>query len=124
MFMKEDLVMVVAMAYYRRNVKKFAITAAKRSQLFFSCVFSQMITCGMLGCMLWAMSTHEGNNYYPRTSQTWALFGCKFLSAIALHFMLYPEVADGMTVMKFAVSSFDQFIDQHSATLVYILGFF
>ena len=103
--------MVVAMSYYKGNVKKFAITAAKRSHLFFSCVFSQMITCGMLGCMLKAMLTHEGGNYYARTSQTWALFGCKFLSAVALHFMLYPEVADGMTIMRFATYSFDQFID-------------
>jgi hypothetical protein len=31
MFMKEDFVMVVAMSYYKRNAKKFAITAAKRS---------------------------------------------------------------------------------------------
>lgn len=40
MFMKEDFVMVVAMSYYKRNAKKYAITAAKRSQLFFSCFFS------------------------------------------------------------------------------------
>jgi len=31
MFMKEDFVMVVAMAHYKRNAKKFAITASKRS---------------------------------------------------------------------------------------------
>jgi hypothetical protein len=68
MFMKEDFVMVVAMSYYRRNARKFSITAAKRSQLFFSCVFSQMITCGMLGCMLYAMLTHEGGGYVPHTA--------------------------------------------------------
>lgn len=116
--------MVVAMSYYKRNAKKYAITAAKRSQLFFSCFFSQMITCGMLGCELYAMLVNESGGYLPKTAQTWTLFGCKFLSAIALHFMLYPEVADGMTVMKFSVASFDQFVDHPSAFLVYILGFF
>lgn len=116
--------MVVAMSYYKRNAKKYAITAAKRSQLFFSCFFSQMITCGMLGCELYAMLVNESGGYLPKTAQTWTLFGCKFLSAIALHFMLYPEVADGMTIMKFSVASFDQFVDHPSAFLVYILGFF
>ena len=39
-FMKEDFVMCVAMSYYKRKAQKFSITSAKRSQLFFSCIFS------------------------------------------------------------------------------------
>lgn len=124
-FMKEDFVMVVCMAYYRRNAKRFAITAAKRSQLFFSCIFSQMITCGMLCCMLYAVLMDEGGNYSGTpTAQNWPLFGCKFLSAIALHFMLYPEVADGMQLMKFSIYSFDQFVSPESSLIVFGIAFF
>jgi hypothetical protein len=38
--MKEDFVMAVAMSYYKRKAEKYSITHAKRSQLFFSCIFS------------------------------------------------------------------------------------
>lgn len=61
----------------------------------------------MLLCMWYAVEFNEGGNYGLVTAQNWPLFGCKFLSAVALHFMLYPEVADGMTIMKFAVYSYD-----------------
>ena len=110
LFMKEDFVMAVAMSYYKRKAVKFSITHSKRGQLFFSCIFSQMITLGMLGCMIYAFAYNEGGSYYTILAQNWPLFGCKFLSAIALHFMLYPEVADGMTIMKFSIYSFDQFV--------------
>ena len=40
LFMKEDFVMCVAMSYYKRKAQKFSITHHKRSQLFFSCIFS------------------------------------------------------------------------------------
>lgn len=105
--MKEDFVMAVAMAYYKRKAEKFSITNAKRGQLFFSCIFSQMITLGMLICELYAFINNEGGNYITILAQNWPLFACKFLSAIALHFMLYPEVSDGMTIMKFSIYSFD-----------------
>ena len=107
LFMKEDFVMSVAMSYYKRKAEKFSITNAKRGQLFFSCIFSQMITFGMLVCELYAFINNEGGNYITILAQNWPLFGCKFLSAIALHFMLYPEVSDGMTIMKFSIYSFD-----------------
>ena len=66
-----------------------------------------MVTLGMLLCMVYAVAMNEGGNYVTIVPQNWPLWGCKFLSAIALHFMLYPEVADGMTLMKFSVYSFD-----------------
>ena len=124
MFMKEDFVMAVAMSFYKRKAQRFSITASKRSQLFFSCIFSQLITLGMLLCMVYAVAENEGGNYKTILAQNWPLFGCKFLSAIALHFMLYPEVSDGMTIMKFSIYSFDQFVDHNGAGLVFFIGFF
>jgi hypothetical protein len=115
LFMKEDFPTAVAMSFYKRKAERYSITSGKRSQLFFSCIFSQMITCGMLCCMLWAVVTNESGSYYTSTAKNWPLFGCKFLSAIALHFMLYPEVADGMTIMKFSIYSFDQFVSHFAA---------
>lgn len=79
----------------------------------------------MLSCMLYAVMTDEGGNYNSTpTAQNWPLFGCKFLSAIALHFMLYPEVADGMTLMKFSIYSFDQFVNDESALIVFGISLF
>ena len=83
-----------------------------------------MITIGMLGCELWAFVYNEHKAYETILAQNWPLWGCKFLSCIALHFMLYPEVSDGMTIMKFSIYSFDQFVSHFGAGQVFVIGFF
>lgn len=69
------------------------------------------MTTSMLACMFYAIYTNEMGKYEFKVDQTWPLFTAKFLSAVVLHFMLYPEVSDAMTIMKFAVYSFEDFVN-------------
>ena len=50
------------------------------------------------------------------------VFFVKFPCAIALHFCLYPEVAKGMNMMKFANNQYDQFVE-NGDKVAYFLGF-
>jgi len=60
--------------------------------------------------MLFAMVTNENHMYTPVASSTFPLFEVKFPCAMALHFMLYPEVFDALLLMKFAVKETHQFV--------------
>jgi ACR3 family arsenite efflux pump ArsB len=56
----------------------------------------------MLCSMLYAITINEESEYTPNISHNFAVWLVKFPCAVALHFMLYPEVANGMAVMKFS----------------------
>jgi len=55
----------------------------------------------MLTCMLYSMvygNDEEGFGF----ATSYAVFIVKFPSVICLHFVLYPEVMQGMNIMKYA----------------------
>jgi hypothetical protein len=56
----------------------------------------------MLGCMVLALVTNEDNAYSPTVAHSFAVFVVKIPCTIALHLVLFPEVANGMVIMKFA----------------------
>lgn len=70
--------------------------------MLYSCILVQTVVIIMLVCMLYAMWTDEAGAYTPNIAHSFAVWIVKFPCAIALHFFLYPEVANGMAVMKFA----------------------
>jgi len=49
--------------------------------------------------MLYQITNEDAPNIFPHD---FSVFYFKFPCAIALHFCLYPEVAKGMEMMKFA----------------------
>jgi hypothetical protein len=51
--------------------------------------------------MLYAIEINEEGEYTPNISHNFAVWLVKFPCSVALHFLLYPEVANGMAVMKF-----------------------
>jgi hypothetical protein len=53
----------------------------------------------MLTCMLYSMVYQHGDDYPFASSYT--VFVVKFPSAVCLHFVLYPEVMQGMNIMKY-----------------------
>lgn len=55
----------------------------------------------MLGCQLYAMEINEDGEYTPLIAQSFPVWVIKMPCSYALHFMLYPEVANGMAIMKF-----------------------
>jgi hypothetical protein len=52
--------------------------------------------------MVLALVTNEDNAYSPTVAHSFAVFVVKIPCTIALHLVLFPEVANGMVIMKFA----------------------
>ena len=68
------------------------------------------VVISMLGCMNYAIITNENFDYTPSVSHSFAVFYIKFPCAIALHFFLYPDIAKGMNLMKFANNQHELFV--------------
>jgi hypothetical protein len=89
--------------------------------MLYSSLMVHFVVIVMLLCMLYAMSINEEGEYTPNISHNFAVWLVKFPCAVALHFMLYPEVANGMAVMKFSNNQSDLFVCNGSE-ISYILG--
>jgi len=61
---------------------------------------------------------HDGN--YPFAS-SYTVFIVKFPSAICLHFVLYPEVMQGMKIMKYSNNQSHLFVD-HGSEISFVIG--
>jgi hypothetical protein len=73
----------------------------------------------MLTCMLIELLNQDPEEL--TFAHTYIVFFVKFPCAIALHFALYPEVAKGMEIMKFANNDCEQFV-QHGSEIGYCIG--
>mmetsp|Transcript_11642 Transcript_11642/g.17667 ORF Transcript_11642/g.17667 Transcript_11642/m.17667 type:complete len:211 (-) Transcript_11642:29-661(-) len=89
--------------------------------MLYSSIFVAMVVLSMLGSMLWAIMTNENNDYEATLAHSYTVFFLKFPCSVALHFVLYPEVAKGMNLMKFANNQNDQFVT-HGAEISFCLG--
>ena len=69
--------------------------------MLYSCLMVQVVVLLMLGCTIYAMVIDEDGEYTPHISHNFAVWLVKLSCATALHFLLYPEVANGMAIMKF-----------------------
>ena len=67
---------------------------------------------------LWAKGTEE-----QKYSTDKLVLLAKFPSAVALHLCLYPEVMEGMKIMKYANNQARRF-ENNGAEVSYIIGFF
>jgi hypothetical protein len=99
---EEDFTMMTVLSYLKENEQRWLLKPIKQSQMLFSAVFVQLVVIIMLCCMLFAIFTDEAGEYTPNIAHSYAVWIVKFPCAIALHFYLYPEVSNGMNVMKFA----------------------
>ena len=89
--------------------------------MVYSTVVIVLVTVTMLSCILIAMIINEGGEYGFSESHNFALFFIKFPCALALHLMLYPEVARGMIIMKYANNEPDKFVEGGSET-AFLIG--
>jgi uncharacterized membrane protein len=99
---EEDFTMMTVLGYLKENKDKWLLGPMKQSQMLYSCILVQTVVIMMLTCMLYAINTNENCDYTPNVAHSFAVWIVKFPCAVALHFFLYPEVANGMAVMKFA----------------------
>ena len=75
----------------------------------------------MLSCMLYSMVFGEEEEGFG-FARSYAVFIVKFPSAICLHFVLYPEVMQGMNIMKYANNQSHNFV-QGGSQISFIIGF-
>lgn len=97
------------------------ITPQKQSQMLFSTIVIVLVSTSMLVCIQIAMINNEGGEYGFGESHNFALFFIKFPCAVALHLMLYPEVARGMIIMKYANNEPDKFVEGGSE-VAFVIG--
>ena len=97
---EEDFFTLTCFSYLKINkeYEMWGITSEKQSQLLYSCILITIVVISMLICMLTELLNMEKEPMHDN----FKVFFVKFPCAIALHFCLYPEVAKGMNLMKFA----------------------
>lgn len=89
--------------------------------MLFSCLIVYAIVDALLFCMLFAIATNENCDYTPNIAHNFAVFFVKFPCTLALHFVLYPEVANGMNLMKFCNNQPHLFVN-YGSEIGYVLG--
>jgi hypothetical protein len=99
---EEDFYAMTVLCLLKSNTEKYMIHKTKQAQMFYSCLIISAIVNALLLSMLYAMITNENGDYTKNIAHSYAVFFVKFPCAMALHFVLYPEVANGMNLMKFA----------------------
>ena len=90
------------------QTKGWGVKAEKQSQMLYSTLIVAFVVCSMLGCMVYQIVTSTSETAFPHD---FSVFYVKFPCAIALHFCLYPEVAKGMELMKFANNHPELFVN-------------
>lgn len=120
---EEDFYTLTVFSYLKVNSeideKGWGIKSEKQSQLLYSCIMVAIVAISMQVCMLGALWEEEEE---LEMSDSFLVFYVKLPCAIALHFCLYPEVAKGMNLMKFANNQSEQFV-QYGAEISYFIGF-
>lgn len=96
------------------------IVPEKRAQMFYMALVTQGIVFTMLFCMSYGIYINEEGSG-KEFSHSFTVFFVKLPCTIALHLLLYPEVATGLDIMKFANQNPDLFIG-NGAEIAFILG--
>lgn len=118
---EEDFVAMTVLCYLKSNTDKYLIHPSKQAQMFYSCIIVHSIVNALLFSMVYAILTNENEDYSPNIAHNYAVFFVKFPCTLALHFVLYPEVANGMNMMKFTNNQPHLFVNNGSE-LGFLLG--
>jgi len=88
--------------------------------LYSTCVVQGVVFI-MLTCMSFGLYVNESGMSYT-FARNFSVFFVKLPCTIALHFLLYPEVANGLSVMKYSNQNPEKFV-ANGSEIAYILGF-
>jgi hypothetical protein len=89
---------MTVLCYLKTNTEKYLIHKSKQAQMLYSCLIVYAIVDALLFCMIYELYTSDVDT---ATAHSFAVWFVKFPCTLALHFVLYPEVANGMNLMKF-----------------------
>lgn len=118
---EEDFTAMTVLCYLKTNTDKFLIHPSKQAQHLYQCLLTHAIVIALLSCMLYAIKTDENGDYTPNIAHSFAVWFVKFPCTLSLHFVLYPEVANGMNIMKFTNNQPHLFVNNGSE-IGFILG--
>ena len=97
---EEDFHAMTVLCYLKSNKDKLMLTQTVLAHNCFNSLMLVLWQNVMLSCMLYSML--YGEHGLRPFSDSYAVFLVKFPCAICLHLVLYPEVHQGMKIMKFA----------------------
>lgn len=118
---EEDFVAMTVLCFLKSNTDKYLIHPSKQAQMFYSCMIVYGIVNALLFSMLWAIYTNEDGAYTPNIAHSFTVWFVKFPCTLALHFVLCPEVTNGMNLMKYANNQPHQFVP-YGSEVSYFLG--
>jgi hypothetical protein len=87
--------------------------------MLYSNAMIAIMILSMVGCLLLQLHSDAAEKHFH--ADNFNLFLVKFPCCIALHFVLCPEVAKGMELMKFANNHPDEFV-QYGSEISYLIG--
>lgn len=93
---KEDYLKFVVLCQLKSNVKKYAISDRKRSQLFGQAMLVQIFVSIMLFAQIYAVKIDEEDEYSIHAPSNFALVCVKIPCIIALHFTLTPQLDNAL----------------------------
>jgi len=118
---EEDFIAMTVLCYLKENKEKYLIHESKQAQMFYSCLLVYAMVNSFLACIYYEIVSNSDGEYDPNIAKNFGVWFVKFPCVLALHFVLYPEVANGMNIMKFANNQPDLFVNNGSE-ISYVLG--
>lgn len=97
---EEDFHAMAVLTMIKSNQQKLLLPSKVIGKQIFNSLMLFFLQNCMLSCMLYSMTTRYADNFHFASS--YAVYIVKFPSAVCLHFVLYPEVMQGMNIMKYA----------------------
>ena len=117
----ESMNSLTVLCYLKEVSEQYILTFSTQSHNLFNTLLIFLFQNTMLTCMLlslWAKGAEE-----QKFSTEFMVTMVKLPAAVALHLCLYPEVMEGMKIMKFANNQSHLFVNNGSRA-AYLIGYF
>lgn len=118
----ENFITMTVLCFLKRNVEEQRIVHSKRGSVLWSCLMLLLTEFTMIYCVSFAIYRNENAEFNRSQAHSFQLYLIKVPCVIALHFLLSPEVENGMRIMKYANQQAHMFIEGGSE-LAFFLGF-
>ena len=114
-----DFYLMTVLCFLYKNIEKLKLTDQKLSQTFYFLMMIFFVSNTMLVGMAIKIFENEQDQYSISYANTFVLFCVRFISAIALHCVIFPEVRKGMVIMKYVNNHPESF---RSSNIPFFIG--
>jgi len=123
LLLQNDMISYAILCMYEPNVEKFKIseqTQAKIIQNAFMTFFAQF---ALTACLYWEFS-EDTTGYYKLKNRTFKIYMAKFITAFAMHLLIFHEFAPAMRIMKYTIYHQQQMTQPQMAIFLAIVQMF